>query len=171
MAMPASCRLHPGRPWVQSANTGRMMNIPKRRSPKIAASERLARSSLELMRAVEFTESGGWSRGRRLMYISRFPYGNDPDTRGADPQPQECQHRHSAQQARRRHGPLGLGQIVPRVRYALRRGPAPLRRIALGLRAAIPAAHGKARRRPDRGTLARDRHRAEGDLAQPALDR
>jgi hypothetical protein len=34
---------------------------------------------------VEFIEIGGWIGRRMLMYISRFPYGNDPDTRGEDP--------------------------------------------------------------------------------------
>ena len=50
-------------------------------------------------------------------------------------------------------------------------GPAPLRRVAVGLRAAVPAADGEARRRSDRRAVAGDLDRAEGDLAQPALDR
>ena len=50
-------------------------------------------------------------------------------------------------------------------------GPAPLRREPVGVRAAVPAADGQARRRRDRGPVARDLDRAEGDLAQPALDR
>ena len=53
-----------------------------------------------------------------------------------------------------------LGQIVARLRHALRRGPAPLRRKPLHLRAAIPRADGKARRRFHRGPFARHRHRA-----------
>src|SRR5437763_17161397 len=59
--MPAVCRSHPGRPCAHKAKTGRMMNMPNRRSPKIAASDRLACSSRELMRAGEFTEMGAWS--------------------------------------------------------------------------------------------------------------
>ncbi len=42
---------------------------------------------------------------------------------------------------------------------------------ATGLRAAVPAADGKARRRPDRRPVARDRHRAARHLTQPALHR
>jgi hypothetical protein len=66
-------------------------------------------------------------------------------------------------------GLSGSGKFA-RLRHALRRGPAPLRRVALGLRAAVPAADGEARRRPDRGPLAGHRHRAEGHQPQPALD-
>ena len=68
------------------------------------------------------------------------------------------------------HRPVRLGQVFARVRHDLRRGPAPLRRVAVGLRAAVPVGDGKARRRPHRGTVAGDRDRAEGDLAQSALD-
>ena len=52
----------------------------------------------------------------------------------------------------------------------LRRGPAPLRRVAVGLRAPVPRADGQARRGLDRGPLAGDLDRPEDDLAQPALD-
>ena len=68
-------------------------------------------------------------------------------------------------------GPVGLGQVLARLRHDLRRGPAPLRRVAVGLRAAVPVDDGKARRRLDRGPVAGDRDRAEVDLAQSALDR
>ena len=68
-------------------------------------------------------------------------------------------------------GLLGLRQVVARVRHALRRRPAPLRRIAVGLRAPVPAAHGEARRRSDRRALAGDLDRAESDQPQSALDR
>ena len=67
-------------------------------------------------------------------------------------------------------GLSGSGQVVARLRHALRRRPAPLRRIALRLRAAIPADHGKARRRSDRGPVPGHLDRAEGDEPQPALD-
>ena len=50
-------------------------------------------------------------------------------------------------------------------------GPAPLRRIALGLRPAVPAVDGEAGRRPDRGPEPGHFHRAEGHQPQPALDR
>ena len=69
-----------------------------------------------------------------------------------------------------RHGALRLGQVEPRLRHDLRRGPAPLRRVAVRLRAPVPADDGEARRRLDRRALARDLDRPEDDLAQPALD-
>ena len=72
--------------------------------------------------------------------------------------------------AGRRHRPLGLGQVEPRLRHDLRRGPAPLRRVAVRLRAPVPRPDGEARRRLDRGAVAGDLDRPEDDLAQPALD-
>ncbi len=69
------------------------------------------------------------------------------------------------------HGAVRVRQVVARVRHALRRGPAPLRRVALGLRAPVPGADGQARRRLDRGALARDLDRPEDDVEEPALDR
>ncbi len=48
-------------------------------------------------------------------------------------------------------GLSGSGQIVAGVRYDLRRRPAPLRRVALVVRAPVPRADGEARRRLHRG--------------------
>ena len=48
-----------------------------------------------------------------------------------------------------------LGQVEPRLRRALRRGAAPLRRELLGLRAAVPRPHGEAARRAHRRHPAR----------------
>ena len=76
-----------------------------------------------------------------------------------------------ARQARGDHRAVGLGQVVARLRHHLRRGPAALRRVAVGLRAAVPRADGEAGRRLDRGSLAGDLDRAEDDQPQPALDR
>ena len=76
----------------------------------------------------------------------------------------------AARPPRVHHGPVRLGQVVARIRHALRRGAAPLRRVAVGLRAPVPRADGQARRRLDRGPLAGDLDRPEDDLAQPALD-
>ena len=67
-------------------------------------------------------------------------------------------------------GLSGLREVLARVRHDLRGGPAPLRRVALRLRAAVPADDGEARRRLDRRALAGDLDRPEDDLAQPALD-
>ena len=69
--------------------------------------------------------------------------------------------RHPARPAGRDHRPLGQRQVLARLRHALRRGPAPLRRVALRLRAPVPRPDGEARRRVDRGALAGHRDRAE----------
>src|SRR5438132_4512590 len=86
-------------------------------------------------------------------------------------QPQE--HRRGAPPgpARRPDGALGLGQVLARLRHHRRRGPAPLRRVALRVRAAVPRADGEARGRLDRGALARDLDRAEDDQQESALHR
>jgi hypothetical protein len=71
----------------------------------------------------------------------------------------------------RDHRPVRLGQVLAGLRHHLCRGPAPLRRVAVGLRAAVPERDGEARRRPHRGPEPGDLDRAEVDLAQPALHR
>ena len=63
--------------------------------------------------------------------------------------------RDPARPAGRHHRALGLGQVVARLRHDLRRGAAALRRVAVGLRAPVPRADGEARRRLDRGAVAR----------------
>ena len=68
-------------------------------------------------------------------------------------------------------GPSGSGKIEPRVRHALRRRAAPLRGVALDLRAAVPRAPRPARRGAAPRALADDRDRAEERLDEPALDR
>ena len=94
----------------------------------------------------------------------------DRRLRGPRAQPQGHLARAAARRAGGDHGPVGLGQVEPRVRHDLRRGPAPLRGVAVGVRAAVPRPDGQARRRLDRGALAGDLDRPEDDLAQPALD-
>ena len=55
-------------------------------------------------------------------------------------------------------GLSGLGQVVARLRHDLRRGAAPLRRVALGLRPPVPRADGEARlRRASRASRRRSR--------------
>ena len=68
-------------------------------------------------------------------------------------------------------GLSGVGQVVPRLRHDLRRGPAPLRRVAVVLRPAVPRADGQARRRLHRGPVAGGVDRPEVDQPQPPLDR
>ncbi len=85
-------------------------------------------------------------------------------------QPEGHRRRHPAQQARGHHGPVGVGEVVARIRHAVRRRAAPLRRVAVRVRPAIPRADGKARRRPDRRSVAGDFHRAEDHRFEPALD-
>ena len=85
-------------------------------------------------------------------------------------QPEGRHRRAAAERARLRHRALGLRQVEPRLRHDLRGGAAPLRRVALRLRAPVPADDGEARRRLDRRALAGDLDRPEDDVAQPALD-
>ena len=68
-------------------------------------------------------------------------------------------------------GLSGSGKSLARLRHHLRRGPAPLRRDPLGLRAPVPRPDGQARRRQHRGPLAGHLHRPEDDLPQPAVHR
>ena len=63
-----------------------------------------------------------------------------------------------------------LGQVVARLRHDLRRRAAALRRVAVGLRPAVPRADGEAGRRSDRRPVAGDLDRAEDDRLEPALD-
>ena len=85
-------------------------------------------------------------------------------------QPQEHRRRHPAPQARGHHRSVGLGQVVARLRHDLRRRAAPLRRVAVGLRAAVPRADGEAGRRSDRRAVAGDLDRAEDHRLESALD-
>ena len=78
--------------------------------------------------------------------------------------------RDPARQAGGVHRPVRLRQVVARLRHHLRRGPAPLRRVALGLRPAVPGDDAEAGRRPDRRPVAGDLDRAEDHLEEPALD-
>ena len=68
-------------------------------------------------------------------------------------------------------GPSGSGKSFAGAGHDLRRGPAPLRRIAVGLCPAVSRpdaeAEGRARQRP----VAGHQHRAEDDQQKPALDR
>ncbi len=98
-------------------------------------------------------------------------HGSHQDSWGPDPQPEEHQPRPAAQPAGGDHGAVGVGQVVARVRHALRGGAAPLRGIAVGLRTAVPATDGKAGRGPDRRAVAGHLDRAEGHQPQPALHR
>ena len=77
----------------------------------------------------------------------------------------------AARPLHRHHRPLGLGQVVARLRHHLRRGPAPLRREPLRLRAPVPRPDGQAGRRQHRGSVAGHLHRPEDHLPQPALHR
>ena len=78
---------------------------------------------------------------------------------------------HPEEEARRADGRVGLGQVVARLRHPLRRGAAPLRRVALGLRAPVPRADGEAALRHDPRPVADHLDRAEDHGHEPALDR
>ena len=68
-------------------------------------------------------------------------------------------------------GSVGLRQILARLRHHLCRGPAALRRIAVGLCAPVPRDDAEARRRPDRRAVAGDLDRAEDHVEKSALHR
>ena len=72
----------------------------------------------------------------------------------------EHRRHHPARPAGGHHRAVGLRQVEPRVRHPLRRGPAPLRGVAVRLCAAVPRPAREARRRLRRGALARALHRA-----------
>ncbi len=89
---------------------------------------------------------------------------------GARAQPQVRHPRDPEEEAGGLHRGLRLGQVLARLRHPLRRGAAPLRRVALLLRPAVPRADGEAEVRHHPRPLAHHLHRAEGGLEQPALD-
>ena len=99
-------------------------------------------------------------RGERLATLSVARHrvcdcgsADHPGSPGA--QPQGRLPRPAARLPHRLHRALRLGQVEPGVRHHLRRGPAALRRVALGVRPAVPRPDGQARRRLHRGPLAR----------------
>src|SRR4029453_5789064 len=69
------------------------------------------------------------------------------------------------------HGPVRVGQVLARLRHHLRRGPAPLCRVAVGVRPPVPRPDGEARRRLYRGPVPGHLHRPEVDLQEPPLHR
>ena len=75
-----------------------------------------------------------------------------------------------ARRADRLHRAVRVRQVEPRLRHDLRRGPAALRRVPVGVRPPVPRPDGQARRRLHRGPVAGGLDRPEVDLAQPALD-
>ncbi len=95
--------------------------------------------------------------------------GRDHGRERAHAQPPGRDVRVSGRRAHGRDGPLRLGEVLPRVRHALRRGPAPLRRVDVDVRPAVPRAARAPGRRRDHPRPSRDRDRAEGDpRARPA---
>ena len=77
----------------------------------------------------------------------------------------------SARHADRDDGAIGLRQILPRFRHDLRRRPAPLCRVAVGLCTPVPGTDAKAGCGSYRGPLAGYLHRAEDDEQKSAFDR
>ncbi len=87
------------------------------------------------------------------------------------PQSQERLRRPAARQTDRHHGPLRLGKVFAGLRHAVRGRSAPLRGIAVGLRASVPLDDGQARCGQHRRPLTCHRDRTEGDLSQSAFHR
>src|SRR3984885_8177793 len=78
------------------------------------------------------------------LYEARYPYGSQQNRHPGRPaaQSQEYLPGNSAEHSDRDYGPIRLGQVLTRLRHTLRRGPAPLRRVALGLRSTVPRSDG-----------------------------
>ena len=76
-------------------------------------------------------------------------------------QPSGLHARAAPRRLHRADRPFGIGEVVPRLRHHLRRGPAPLHRIAVHLRQAVPRAHAAAGRGFHRGYRAGRGDRAE----------
>ena len=122
--------------------------------------------------------STGWSTGeqarwggcrcRRPRLATRGRPAHHPGRPRA--QPQGRVDRPPARLAHRLHGSLGLRQVLARLRHDLRRGPAPLRRVAVGLRPPVPRPDGQAGRRLHRGALAGRLDRPEVHVQEPPLD-
>ena len=97
--------------------------------------------------------------GSRLARPGRSVFSAVADhpggSRGPRAQPPERLDRPPPRPAHRVHRAVGFGQVVARLRHHLRRGPAPLRRVAVVLRPAVPRADGQAGRGLHRGTVAR----------------
>ena len=100
------------------------------------------------------------SHGSRRTRRPRRP-GAQPEGHHG-PAPAERPHLH--------HRAFRFRQVEPCLRHDLRRGAASLRRVALCVRAAVPADDGEAGRRLDRRPQPGDLDRPEDDVAEPALD-
>ncbi len=94
-----------------------------------------------------------------------------PHPGGEDPQSPERFGRHPDRPADGRHRRLGLGQVEPRLRHALRRRAAAIRGVALDVCPAVPRAARPSGRGLDRAGASGHRPRAEERGAQRALDR
>ena len=90
--------------------------------------------------------------------------------RCARAQPQGRLARPAPRRPDRVHRAVRVRQVEPGLRHDLRRGPAPLRRVAVGVRPPVPRPDGQARRRLHRGALAGGLDRPEVDQPQPAVD-
>ena len=105
-----------------------------------------------------------------LNNVEEMASSDYQDHRCAPAQSQEPHAGDSAGEAGRDHGDERLGKVLARLRHALRRGPAPLRRESVGLRAAVSRPDAEAGRGFHRGALAGHRHRAAHLRRQSALD-
>ena len=105
--------------------------------------------------------------------ITRLPYARSPDRRPRCPraQPSRCDGRPAARPARLLDRRERLGQVEPRLRHALCRGAAALRREPLHIRPAVPRPVAAAGCRQRDGPLPFDLDRAEVGWPQSPVDR
>src|SRR5437867_4146908 len=101
-------------------------------------------------------------------YASLTRPRDHPQRPAAQSQGDHC--RAAARRPHRRHRAVGVGQEHAGVRYSLRRGPAPLHRVALDVCEAVPRADAQTAGRCDRGDFSGGRHRAEEPYDEQPLD-
>src|SRR6266849_697470 len=136
----------------------------------------LANSSGERVRFVSFIIGIFAGENARLCLTKRFEIcrpdacASYQDQWCAPAQFEEPPRGNPAGEAGGHHGSERFREIVARLRHSLRRGPAPLRRKSLRLRAAIPRPDGKAGRGFHRRTFPSDRDRAAQCRRQSKID-
>ena len=169
-----SCECRSRRPGDAPADSGRVPNKIAQGTLKLAPVEGCGKVEVEGARTAALPWTVQDSRKSplyRTMPTSSETPGPDRRPRRPHPQPQERRPDAARPVARRHDRRQRVGQVVARLRHDLRRGAAPLRRIAVGLRPAVPRADGEAGRRLDRGHLSGDRDPPEEQHPQSAVDR
>ena len=152
-----------GRTWVHPAQPGRRTERGDCRRP---------------VRGCRMSKIGGAAACSRPVVLRTFVRTDTTRDRGLagageahhpgrpGAQPQGHLARPAARLPDRLHRAVRLRQVQPGVRHDLRRGPAALRRVAVGVRPPVPRPDGQARRRLHRGAEPRGLDRPEVHVAR-----